>query len=635
MAAAVAAAGWSTAAAFGRENEDVELEELGPGVFTHAIMSGLLVGETMYLGSRYLDPTRVAALHVPSGEVTSMFTLGNGLYVEGLAFDGDHGLYAGVTNAEDQVNLYWCDLDSGDVEEAAAIPGLSIRDVAVGPDGKVFVAGTPSPSTGNQLFAYDPSNGSVDSIDNPDPEADQGSRVAATETTIYFGCNSPRSSSDAQGLYSIERASGNATLEREEFAGLTILDDVLVAGGAVMDLSSGEWSEFDVSVGAYARDGDTLYACSGGGQLYAVDLDSLEVSELDEIEFDSSWGILGVVDGLVVGGYRNGLVWTYDPDSGDVEGYDLLESGAEGGAETPQSIAAGPAGVYVAGNGAVALHDPSDGSHTNLDVVGEAKDMVVVDDVAYLAVYSSHGIWEHRAGEPLRQIAELPQDQNRPEVLQWDDDNELLVVGVKSDSTEGGSLCFYDPASGDDPVVHVNPLGEDQAVSAVAAGHGLVYIGGYHGSRQAGDIAAWDPVAGEEVWRLTDPFDGFGIASLVVVDDKLIGATLRGPKLIVVDLDGDSGVPSHISGLEDVSSENPALTVDQGLVYGVSSLRDERDGSLFRIDPGDDYRVDLLITDLNGEWFGRQTLSVDDDHNLYTLQGRELVRIRDANPPQG
>src|SRR5699024_3199050 len=147
------------------------MSDLGPGVVSFPFMSGSVTGDTIYLGSRDLAPSRVAAFHVPTGQVTQNFTLGNGEYVEGLFPDGQGGLYAGVTHA-DGINLYRCDLETGTVHEAAAVPGLRIRDVSVAPDGIVHVTGTPSPSTASQVYSYDPQSGEVKDLGRPVPDAD-------------------------------------------------------------------------------------------------------------------------------------------------------------------------------------------------------------------------------------------------------------------------------------------------------------------------------------------------------------------------------------------------------------------------------------------------------------------------------
>src|SRR5699024_5177229 len=65
------------------ENYRIHEEVLGPGVTSHPIMSGELDGETLYLGSRNLNPPRVAAFHIPSRRVTETYRLSTGNYVEG------------------------------------------------------------------------------------------------------------------------------------------------------------------------------------------------------------------------------------------------------------------------------------------------------------------------------------------------------------------------------------------------------------------------------------------------------------------------------------------------------------------------------------------------------------------------
>ena len=44
-----------------------DIVDLGPAVVQFSLMSSILVGDIVYIGSRNLDPVRIIAFHVPSG----------------------------------------------------------------------------------------------------------------------------------------------------------------------------------------------------------------------------------------------------------------------------------------------------------------------------------------------------------------------------------------------------------------------------------------------------------------------------------------------------------------------------------------------------------------------------------------
>src|SRR5690625_1392584 len=612
----------------GRIHED----NLGPGVTSHPIMSGALDGGTLYLGSRNLNPPRVAAFEVSSRAVTNTYVLNTGNYVEGLAASADGTLYAGVTNAADEINLYKCDPSTGQVTDVAAVPGLFIRDLAVAPDGAIYITGEPRPPSGSHLYRFDPENGSLTDLGTPVEDADQGTRLAVTDTTLYYCCNSPRSANEGRGLYAIDRTSGELTYIRDNFSGLRIFDDIMIVGDpvALCDLRSGVWTDFEFDADAFARHGNAVIACDSDGLLSSIDLKTLTVKAIGTANAPTSWGILDIVESIAVGAMDSGSVWMYDLGTGESEIYELMEAGAEGDAEMPLSGATGDGYAYVAGNRSVSVHELETGSITNFGLPGEAKDMISVGDTTYMGVYNGHGLWAHRIGEPARQVADLPASQNRPEVLRWDSTNGLLAMGVQADSTESGSLCIFDPIN-ETMTAHIDPFGANHAVRALATGHGLVYIGGSTGPRLAGDIAAWDPVAGEEVWRLNAPLDGDGISSLVVYGNRLFGTTLRGPRLFVIELSGKPRI-SDVVDISHVSAENPALVLDRAVIYGAAAHRPERAGSLFRIYPRHPMSPELIVDNLDGDWFGRQNIDIDDDHHIYTLRGRDLIRVRDHSP---
>ncbi|WP_393063316.1 hypothetical protein [Streptomyces sp. LN549] len=139
-----------------------KVTDLGPGLVQFSLMSGLVVGDTVYIGSRNLTPSSVVGFHLPSRKVVSSTDLDAGPEpsIQALAADPTgRYLYIGVLVKSDQgkPNLYRWDLRTPD---KPAVPigrteDRDIRDLAVAPDGTVFAVGG-VPDKPPVLWQYDP-----------------------------------------------------------------------------------------------------------------------------------------------------------------------------------------------------------------------------------------------------------------------------------------------------------------------------------------------------------------------------------------------------------------------------------------------------------------------------------------------
>ncbi|BAJ27682.1 MULTISPECIES: hypothetical protein [Kitasatospora] len=622
--------------------------ELGPGNADFPLMSATLLRGTLWIGSRNLSPARVVGYELASGRVTASAVLPTGNFVQGSAAFGG-ALYLGVTDAPQAANLYRYD---GTVTALGSVPGADVRDVAVAPDGTVYATGRQKGrAAGPGLYAWSPATGAVTEVASPAPGATQGRAVAATATHAYLGVGSNLAGGGGATratLFAVDRRTGAvADITPPELRDDVIIRRVTVLGDDLLAVSTeGQPAHvalldpadhrvlrsFPVpgckSVTNFQRQGDTVWFTSTEhGVLWRLSLATGALEQLAvPVPDGNSWG-LGRDGGTLAGVTEGGTVWTLDLATNAVTTRDLIEAGAPGGAQLGMSVAAGGGRVYVGGNGSLALHDLAAGTVRKLPVPGEAKDTVVLDDgTLYLGVYSSQGIWRYRPGSdavPVREAA-LPQEQNRPQVVRWDGDSGLLLLGVQADTTGGGSFVTYRPGSGT-PAVHVDPLGPGQLVRAVAAGRGQAFLGGDNAKATGprGTLAGWDPVAGRELWRL-DGALGAGVSSLAVHGHTLYGLTVDG-WAFTVDLRG-SGRPGFVpavarrTDLRAVSAANPRLLALGGTLYGVS----ER--TLFRLDR--DSLAPTVLVRLDAEWYSGARLAADEDGTLYTLRGRELIAVR-------
>ncbi|WP_074711104.1 hypothetical protein [Arthrobacter alpinus] len=71
--------------------------DLGPAIVQFSLMSGQLVGNTLYIGSRNVEPARIIALDVATGLVVAQTELATGHSVQTLTVDAEgNTLYAGM-----------------------------------------------------------------------------------------------------------------------------------------------------------------------------------------------------------------------------------------------------------------------------------------------------------------------------------------------------------------------------------------------------------------------------------------------------------------------------------------------------------------------------------------------------------
>lgn len=622
------------------------ITEIGPGILQYSLMSGVVLDGISYIGSRNLEPTGVIALDIATGRVIASTTLATGHSIQALAVDPVRGLlYAGILQkSASATNLYRWDLSDRSAPAVAIgrIGDRDVRDLAVSPDGTLFVVGgggTGAPA----LWQYTPSTGAITDLGVPDAKATLARAVAATDATVYFGAGSTLgggSGTSRAALYAFDRASGRfsditptAMVSDPSIRELAIDGDRLLvstAGStepsklATIDLADHSSVQLVTSIGKTAKNfaviADAVYCANESGILrWVPGADAVQQLPLT-IDLGEVWGLDAHADGLVaVSGY--GFVASLDTDGGLRVEHDLGDAGAPVSAQTCMGIAVGAGYAYVGGNGGIARHDLRRGGVVNLRAPGEAKDAEVIGGVLYTGQYSSQGIWSYdpRSGEPIHRVAEFPSAQNRPLDTHWDERNRLLLVAAQADTEGGGSLWTYDPRRKTSTHA-INPIDDVQLVRAVVSVDGVAFLGGDNAQKTGprGTLVAWDPLAHRELWRL-ETNQPNGIAALASHGRYLFALTIKGA-LVVIDRPRRSIV--HTGNLAALVPGFAAMKAARGVVYGVS------DTTLFRIDPRT-FEVDTVVSAINGGWYSGPHLNVDEDGAIYTLRGRTLVKVDD------
>ena len=89
------------------------MTDLGPALVQFSLMSSVLVGDIVYIGSRNILPARIIAFHLPTRKVIARTDLTTGYAIQAMAVDPTgRYLYAGVLQKSGgpQANLHRWDL---------------------------------------------------------------------------------------------------------------------------------------------------------------------------------------------------------------------------------------------------------------------------------------------------------------------------------------------------------------------------------------------------------------------------------------------------------------------------------------------------------------------------------------------
>ncbi len=198
---------------------------------------------------------------------------------------------------------------------------------------------------------------------------------------------------------------------------------------------------------------------------------------------------------------------------------------------------------------------------------------------------------------------------NRPTDIHYDEQQELLFTTVRRDVAQDGALSIFNPATGE-MRLHVAQLNGASPLS-VTASEGAAFVGSGDGS-----LVAIDGATGGVRWS-TVPVPGEGgVTGLAAEGPHVYGAT-QGGTIFVLDARDQSliaQVPHAIGGFVG------RVVLHGGDVYGVSTQQ------LVRMDPGSG-QVEVLLDGLDAMiiW---PSLSVDEQGNMYVIDGYDLLRVR-------
>jgi outer membrane protein assembly factor BamB len=628
MAGVTAIAGLPSCAPAPRRGRQVAAEvptrRLGPGSIDFPTMSGAIVGGAILAGTRNLPQQLVAVYDLASSRVTRSFPVPNGVFAQAIAASGDREAYIGMHGARGETNLYHYELGSDGATGIAALD-IGVRDIAVAPDGVVFIVGEPS-----YVYSYDPSSRELSLLPRPDPSAQSTFSVAATDATVFVGSGNFTAGGKIPRLTAIDRSTGEMhDILPRELSDTKLVFRLRIAGDKLLvgtyDLEAASFAAIDIDdysrsrvvhlpgqnvVDAVARIGDTAYFTTRySGSLWRFDLVSGEVTEEPGPQPSvPHWNLASYGDKLAAVSVNS--IWVHDPVSREGEIVSLLEAGAPGSPQQMQSLAAGAGRVMVASNWRVGVRDIATGEYSDFIVPGEAKAMLFVDDLLYLAMYTVGEIWTYDpVTQKAQRAASMPREQNRPTAIFHDPSVDRILVSTSSDFTGGGALVVFARASGEIRA-YENPFGPDENVRTVAAVDGVAVIAGSRGG-----FAAFDLAAGTRLWDL-DHFRADHVASLTAHAGSVYGITLGGT---IFTLTTGGRIRREHARAGGRASVRLCARPGVGL-FGAST------SELFSIDPIS-CEARVLVDGLSTLTFNGPHLSIDENGDVYVLAGVDVLQV--------
>ena len=291
--------------------------DLGPGVVQFGSKSAVQVGDTLYIGSRNIEPTYVAAFHIPSRKIVATTAIPNGRSIQGIEAGADgRYLYFAIENPGGVENtVFRWDLSdtSKPAEPLGRAADVTIWNMSVTPDGYAYFGGKEAPP---QLWQYNPNDGVISAVGSPEPSATGVRTVLATQKTVYVGSGTVMSGSAQTSnavLAAYDRETGTMAqilppelAQDETVRSLALAGDKLVVGTyggsvptkiAVLDMANPSSYRIVEITGVTTKallvhDG-RLFFSAGANNLQILDLDTMELAplEVSGLDFGEVWGM--------------------------------------------------------------------------------------------------------------------------------------------------------------------------------------------------------------------------------------------------------------------------------------------------------------------------------------------------------
>lgn len=623
--------------------DEPRVKNLGPASEVTATTTAERVGDRIYAATNGVSPVVVGAYDPETKRVVESYRLPTGKGAWAMTHVGKE-LYVGVYGPGD---LYRIDTETGTVNKVAEMGGW-IWSLDAAPDGTIF-AGTYSHG---EVYSYDPETGRTQNLGEAVPGQHYVRSIAASRTTVYAGVGT-----DAH-LIAIDRRTGErrdllpGTYADRTFVaaldlsadGETLAASLTPAGTLLLfDLASSDpgppvevQTDGDTYSTAVAFDdntGDVYFGTRPSGRLYRYDPATRTHESLGSPYPGATFYRIFPGEGRVLAEVESGVV-AYDQTTERFERTELSEVGLRAAPELPMAIAATRSRVLVSGKYGMQVHDLRSGESRRVRLSGEAKTITTAHGSIYLALYTQARLVELTSplvGDTVRtavadELAVIEHQQTRPTDAAYDPGLDALLVGTEPDyGRVDGALTIHELGTEDVQVYRgVIP---NQTVRSVTSAGGVAYLGGSTRNglgtlptTKAAELVAFDLRTREVLWQATPDPRAKAITDVEVRGGRLYGVTDHGG---LFELDTRT---RKVLATSQPGAERGSLVVAGDRLYGTDGDR------LYRVTPRrtGKPKISTVEDGLGAEWYGASPLiaAAPDGDSVYTLRGRDLVRIR-------
>lgn len=609
-----------------------EIDDLGPASLVTATTAADRIGDRIYTATAGVSPVVVGGYDPRTEQIEDRYELPTGGGVWAMEHIGTD-LYVGTYTPGD---LYKIDTVTGNVSKVASM-GSFIWALAVSPDGKIFAGTYPTA----EVYEYDPATGQTMNHGVAMPGEQYVRSIAADESAIYAGIGT------SAHLVRIDRATGEKTdilpaayADRTFVATLDLVGSTLVAGMSptatmlIFDTADTanptevqpEGDNYITAITLEEATGDVYFGTRPSGTLYRYATTTGVLDRLG-VPYDGASFYRIFPEGDLIRAELPGQVATYDKRTGEFSIVDLAEAGLPPTPELAMAIAATRDYVLVSGKAGIQVHDLAAGTSRRVPLPGEAKTMTPIEGRVGLGVYTLARLWTMRSdGSNLHEVTRVEHEQTRPTDTEYEPESGAILMTTEPDYGKyEGSLAVHDLASG---VLDVyRGVVPDQSVQSVTARSGTAYLGSHTRNSLGTEpivpdatLSAFDLDDRRVLWETTPVPGATAIVDLAFFRGRLYGTTNDG-RLFEFD-----PATRQVRGVVRVGAGGQSeLVVARGVLYGSDGNR------LYRVEPAPS-RPPVLTTVLDGlraEWYGGRPLltSSPDARSLYTLRGRELIRV--------
>jgi hypothetical protein len=622
-------------------NLDPVITNYGAAVTQISTLSGHLANNEHYIFSRNTVPGELIGYNVEKNEITLQVSISLGddrSEASGTMLHIGDELFIAVRFEHRRLSLIRLNRKTGEYQEAVNLhPSNAALDMAISPDGKIFISTSHQYSA--SVYEFDPDTDSGRWIGSFQTQGRQAARaVAATEDFVFVGTGL-----EAPDLWQYNRATETKeSIFPDELRSVwldvnavELHDDWIVAGGSgpedqpiVVLVNRQDPSEYRLVnhdwnlVQSMVVVDDRVFFGSGEGVWqYNIATDSL--NRISDLRCNRG---LFYRDGVLHGtdGRRN--VGMFDLETRILTVVDLgRDAGAREWPEPGQSMLYSDGKVYVGGHHTIGIHDIEERTYTGMTISGEAKHMIRVprgeaneSDLIFWGGYGSGNMY--RFDPDLNKIgivASAPSGDNRPRALDYDHLNRFVMMGTQSDRNGAGALTIYNLDTEESFIID-RPF-SNHSVSAVANKEGIAYIGSAQGRVDpAADarMAAWNPVTSDKLWEITPVPGNRRIRSLINYNEFILGLTVEGNFFVVDPANAEVVYVRRI-----FPNAEPGRIIEKNdMILAIS------DNEIRRINTTT-FQDDLVVTNLRGQWFHWPSAAIDDDGIIYALKDFDLVGI--------